>query len=170
MRLRQDDVVTVLLVGACVAAGAAAMLPRLLTRPAPLVVEQPPLQIAVLGEVAEPGVYELPFGSRVADAVAAAGGMLPSAAADLVNAAGPLTDGQSIHVPSAMVASADGVVGERVSLNSAPVEQLDSLPGIGPVIAQRIVLHRPYDSLEDVLRVPGIGPATFERLAPLVGL
>src|SRR5690606_8419319 len=164
-----EDVLTALLAGGCLLAGAVAVAPRVLAAPSPLRVDQPPLQVAVQGEVAEPGVYTLPFGARVEDAVAAAGGMLPSAAPDLVSPAAPLTDGQTVHVPAAAVGRGQ-VPGERVSLNSATLEQLDGLPGIGPVIAERIVLHRPYGRLEDVLRVPGIGPATFESLEPLIGL
>ena len=169
MAPRAEGLVTALLAGGCLLAGAVAMAPRVLARPSPLVVEQPPLQVAVLGEVAEPGVYALPFGSRVSDAVVAAGGMLHTAAPDLVPHAAPLTDGQSVHVPAAM-APAGGPGTARVSLNSATLEQLDALPGVGPVLAGRIVLNRPYAELEDVMRVPGIGPNTFERLEPHVGL
>lgn len=173
MASRAEDIVTALLAGGCLLAGAIALAPRVLAKPSPLVVEQPPLQVAVLGEVAEPGVYALPFGSRVSDAVAAAGGMLPTAAPDLVPQAAPLTDGQSVHVPAAMAGSggsAGGQAAQRVSLNSATLEQLDGLPGVGPVLAERIVLNRPYAELEDVMKVPGIGPATYERLEPHVGL
>lgn len=167
---RRDDVLTALLAGGCLVAAAIALAPRVVARPTPLVIDQPPLEVAVLGEVAAPAVYELQFGTRVADAVAAAGGMLPTAATDLVALAAPLTDGQTVLVPAAMSVAAGGDVAARVSLNSATLEQLDALPGVGPVIAGRIVLNRPYAALEDVMRVPGIGPATFERLRPLVGL
>lgn len=169
MPLPGENLLTALLAGCCLVAGAVALAPRVLARPTPLVVEQPALSVAVLGQVAEPGLYSLPFGARVSDAVTAAHGMLPTAARDLVPLAAPLTDGQTVHVPAAMT-SADDKPGERVSLNSATPEQLDALPGVGPVLAGRIVLNRPYGELEDVMRVPGIGPATFERLRPLVGL
>ncbi|HET8985480.1 MAG TPA: helix-hairpin-helix domain-containing protein, partial [Trueperaceae bacterium] len=79
----------------------------------------------------------------------------------------PLTDGESIFVPG--LAAGDGRAA-RVSINSDPPGSLDSLPGIGPVMAARIVAHRPYASLDDLLRVPGIGPRTLERLKPLVTL
>ncbi|HEX7040800.1 MAG TPA: ComEA family DNA-binding protein [Trueperaceae bacterium] len=162
-----DNAVAALLAGACLAGGAVALAPRALVRAAPLVVEQPPIEVAVAGEVARPGVYELPFGARVEDAVAAAGGLLPTAARDLVRLAAPVNDGQTVHVPGQ--AAPDGA-GPRVSLNSATAEELDALPGIGPVMARRIALHRPYGSVDDLLEVPGIGPATLERLRPLVGL
>ncbi len=162
-----ENALTALLAGVCLVGGAVALAPRALVREAPLVVEQPPIEVAVQGEVARPGVYELPFGSRVEDAVAAAGGMLPAAAGDLVRLAAPVNDGQTVHVPARASPSGGG---ERVSLNSATPEELDALPGIGPVMAQRIALHRPYGSVDDLLEVPGIGPATLERLRPLVGL
>ena len=162
-----ENALTALLTGVCLAGGALAVAPRAIVRPAPLVVEQPPLEVAVLGEVARPGVYRLPFGSRVEDAVAAAGGLLPTAAPDLVRLAAPLTDGRSVHVPAAAAAGTDR---PRVSLNAGSLEELDALPGVGPVIARRIVENRPYDTLDDLLAVPGIGPATLERLRPLVGL
>ncbi len=162
-----ENLLTVLLAGACLAGGAVALVPRALARPAPLVVEQPPLEVAVLGEVARPGVYQLPFGARVEDAVSLAGGLLPTAAHDLVRHAAPLSDGQSVHVPGR---AAEGSGAPRVSLNRASLAELQGLPGVGPVIAQRIAGHRPYARLDDLLAVPGIGPATFARLRPLIGL
>ncbi|HZW27634.1 MAG TPA: ComEA family DNA-binding protein [Trueperaceae bacterium] len=166
MRL-SENAVTALLSGVCLVGGAVALAPRALVRLEPLVVEQPPVQVAVQGEVARPGVYELPFGSRVEDAVAAAGGLLPTAARDLLRLAAPVNDGQTVHVPGAAVA---GTERPRVSLNSAALEELDALPGVGPVIAERIAAHRPYAAVDELLEVPGIGPATLERLRPLVGL
>jgi len=162
-----ENAIAALLAGACLAGGAVAMAPRLLARPTPLVVEQPPIEVAVEGEVARPGVYELPFGARVEDAVAAAGGLLPTAARELVRLAAPVSDGQTVHVPGAAVADTGS---RRVSLNSASLAELDALPGVGPVIAERIARHRPFNAVEELLEVPGIGPATLERLRPLVGL
>lgn len=162
-----ENALTAILAGVCLAGGAVALAPRAFVRLEPLVVEQPPVSVAVAGEVARPGVYQLPFGSRVADAVEAAGGFLPTAARDLLRLAAPVNDGQSVHVPSATAA---GTGDPRVSLNSASLAELDSLPGIGPVIAERIVQGRPYATVEELLEVPGIGPATLERLRPLVGL
>jgi len=167
MRFYGERVVTRLLVALCVACGAVVMVPRVGTARGRLEVVQPPITVEVRGEVDRPGVYSLPFGARAADLVAAAGGALPSAALTLVSLADPLTDGESIYVPG--TAAADGR-GERVSLNSASPTELDTLPGVGPVVAAKIIAHRPYATVEDVLRVPGIGPKTLERLRPLVTL
>lgn len=158
---------TLALMAACVVGAALHQAPRLLVRAAPLEVVQPSIEVSVEGEVAEPGSYSLPFGSRVADAVEAAGGMLPSAAPSLVASAAPLSDGQAVVVPAAMIA---GGSRQRVSLNAASPDELDELPGVGPVIAGRIVEHRPYARIDDLMRVPGIGPRLLERLAPLVAM
>jgi competence protein ComEA len=137
----------------------------------------PRLVVHVVGAVRRPGLFRLPDGSRVADAVARAGG--PTRHADLaaVNLAAPLADGQQVVVPrrappgSAETAGAP-VSGSKVSLAVATVEQLDELPGIGPVTAQKIVdwraAHGPFGSVEDLDDVPGIGPARVEQLRDLV--
>jgi competence protein ComEA len=113
--------------------------------------------VSVVGSVAHPGLVTLPEGARVADAVAAAGGLLPDA--DPV--VGGAADGSG----------AAGGVGP-VDLNAATAADLDALPGIGPVLAQRIVEHRerngPFRSVEQLDDVPGIGPATYAELAELV--
>jgi len=160
-----DRLVTALLMTVCILAAALQMAPRLLVDRAPLSVVQPPLTVSVQGEVKAPGSYTLPFGSRLGDAVAAAGGLTPLAAPALVASAAPLTDGQALVVPALLV-SATGR--QRVSLNSASPAELDTLPGVGPVIAERIVDNRPYADIEDLLKVPGIGPRTLERLTALV--
>lgn len=129
-------------------------------------IEQPEIEVAVSGEVLNPGTYRLEFGARVADLLTAAGGLTRQAAAALVNPADPLTDGELVHVPN----HRSQLGAERVSLNSASLAELDGLPGIGPVMAQRIVAHRPYSRVEDLLRVPGVGPKTLERLRGLVTL
>lgn len=166
MRELLHDRLTQALVAACLLLGAVALVPRLQAQPGRVVVEQPVISVSVEGQVAEPGVYQLEFGARVADLLEAAGGFLPSAARALVPLAAPLTDGEVVHVPAAQT----HVGGARVPLNSAPPEVLQGLPGIGPAMAQRIIEHRPYSSLYDLERVPGIGPRTLERLKPLVGL
>lgn len=158
---------TRLLVAVCVLGGCAVMAPRLLTRSSPLVVVQQPITVSVRGEVVRPGVYSLEFGARAGDLIEAAGGVLPTAATALLSLADPLTDGESLFVPG--LAAGDGRA-ERVSINTAAQATLDSLPGIGPVMAARIVAHRPYDSIDALLRVPGIGPRTLERLRQLVTL
>jgi competence protein ComEA len=145
--------------------------------------EEPPrmLVVHVAGAVNRPGLYELADGSRIDDAIAEAGGAKPKAALELVNLAAPVADGQQVLVPvrgepgGAMgEAGALAAPGGKVSLNSATVEQLDALPGIGPVTAQQIIDFRTanggFGSIEELDAVPGIGPARLEQLRPLVGL
>jgi competence protein ComEA len=134
--------------------------------------------VSVVGLVVSPGLVTLPEGARVADAVAAAGGLLPEADPASVNLAAVVSDGQQVAVglPGA-VAPASGPAGGAapagpLDLNSATVADLDALPGIGPVLAQRIVDHREqhgrFTSVEQLDDVPGIGPAVYGELADLV--
>jgi competence protein ComEA len=140
--------------------------------------------VSVVGQVTRPGLVTLPSGSRVADAVAAAGGLLPGADPASVNLAAVVADGEQLAVglpgTAAAVgapvgggaASGGGPAGGRVDLNTAGVAELDALPGIGPVLAQRIVDHRsrqgPFRTVEELDDVPGIGPGTAAELAELV--
>ena len=136
----------------------------------------PRLFVYVVGAVRRPGLFRLKEGARVADALGRAGG--PTRGADLtaVNLAAPLADGQQVIVPrrgpSGTAASATPAPGAKVSLATATVEQLDELPGIGPVTAQTIIdwrtTHGPFRSVEDLDDVPGIGPARIEQLRDLV--
>lgn len=137
----------------------------------------PRLVVHVVGAVRRAGLFRLREGSRVADALARAGG--PTRRADLaaVNLAAPLVDGQQVVVPLRGPPGSEGTTGapasgSRISLASATVEQLDELPGIGPVTAQKIVdwrsAHGPFRSVEDLDDVPGIGPARIEQLRDLV--
>ena len=135
--------------------------------------------------VARPGVVPLPAGARVADAVEAAGGLLPEADPASVNLAAPVSDGAQIAVGlHGTVTGQDGSdvgapgagsrTGGRVDLNAATVADLDGLPGIGPVLAQRIVDHRtrhgPFRTVDELDDVPGIGPAIAAELAELVAV
>ncbi|MGY1631213.1 ComEA family DNA-binding protein [Geodermatophilus sp. SYSU D01186] len=134
--------------------------------------------VAVVGLVARPGLVVVPEGARVADAVAAAGGLLPEADPASINLAAVVADGQQIAVgvPGAVSggAAAPGVApaAGQVDLNTATAADLDALPGIGPVLAQRIVDHRAqqgrFTSVEQLDDVPGIGPATYAEVAELV--
>jgi competence protein ComEA len=139
--------------------------------------------VSVVGLVAEPGLVTLPLGARVADAVQAAGGLLPEADPASVNLAAPVMDGAQIAVtapgagsgPGGSVGGAAGSGGGgRVDLNTATAAELDALPGIGPVLAQRIVDHRgrngPFRTVEELDDVPGIGPAIAAELAELAGV
>jgi competence protein ComEA len=135
--------------------------------------------------VVRPGLLTLPAGSRVADAIAAAGGLLPEADAASVNLAALVPDGAQIAVgvpgagvgpggTGAVAAGGAPAAGSRVDLNAATAAELDALPGIGPVLAQRIVDHRtrngPFRSVDQLDDVPGIGPAIAAELAELVAV
>lgn len=134
--------------------------------------------VSVVGEVARPGLVTLSQGARVADAIEAAGGLLPGADAASVNLAAVVSDGQqiSVGVPAAAAAGTSGgsaaTSGTPIDLNAATAAELDALPGIGPVLAQRIVSfrqeHGRFASVDQLNDVPGIGPALYARLAPLV--
>jgi competence protein ComEA len=137
--------------------------------------------VAVVGQVAHPGLVTLPSGSRVADAIAAAGGLLGEADPAAVNLAAVVADGEQVAVGSSGAIPAGGAPtggpgaaggGGLVDLNAAGVAELDALPGIGPVLAQRIIDHRSrhgaFRSIEELDDVPGIGPATSAELAELV--
>jgi competence protein ComEA len=165
---------------------------------APVPVEAPPadrlttttgpaLAVHVAGAVGHPGLYHLPTGSRVADAVAAAGGSLPRADLDRLNLAARLVDGQRVAVvrrgqpaPAGVAdtgieegtSGPDGLPApeptEPIDLNAAGLAALDSLPGIGPATARAILEERSrrggFRSTRDLLRVPGIGEGRFARL------
>ncbi|MFX0595178.1 helix-hairpin-helix domain-containing protein [Melissospora conviva] len=133
--------------------------------------------VAVTGKVRRPGLVRLPAGSRVADAVQAAGGSLPGADLTMLNLARKVTDGELIAVGIAAVAEGGGTdpaaaTGGKVNINSADLTQLQSLPGIGPVLAQAILDHRtkhgPFGSVADLRQVSGIGDTRYEQLKDLV--
>ena len=141
------------------------------------------LVVHVVGAVRRPGLYRLRDDARIADAVRRAGGALRTADLAGVNLAAPLVDGVQILVPeaagplsspaeSAGDAAGLGSTGGSVSLSSATVEELDTLPGIGPITAQKIVDYRaehgPFASVDDLDAVPGVGPTRVEQLRELV--
>jgi competence protein ComEA len=146
-----------------------------------------PLRVDVAGAVRRPGVYTLPVTSIIADAIAAAGGPSNDADLDRVNKAVPLSDGMQVYVPHeaetaapqpvtpipakavAVQLTETGAVGASgggalVDINTATLAELDTLPGVGPATAQRIVDGRPYGAIADLMRVKGIGQATFDKL------
>jgi competence protein ComEA len=131
--------------------------------------------VHVAGAVGDPGVYRLPAGSRVADAVERAGGAAAKAALHSVNLAAELGDGQQVVIPgqapagaAATTTGAAEAASGPISLGSATVEQLDTIEGIGPVTAQNIIDFRAENggvsSVEDLDQISGIGPATMEAL------
>jgi competence protein ComEA len=148
------------------------------------------LVVDVAGKVRHPGLVRLPPGARVADAVAAAGGPLPHARLGLLNLASPLSDGEQVVVGlgappvsagsaasagSASIASGSGSgapPSAPVDVNTATAEQLDTLPRVGPVLAQRIIdfrtAHGLFRSVDELEQVPGIGPSTMADLRGLV--
>ena len=155
----------------------------------------PPGQVVVhvTGRVGVPGLVELPAGSRVGEALAAAGGVAGDAAPDALNLARPLVDGEQLHVPAvgetppppaAPPAAAEGAPGVvaggallpdgRLDLNRATADGLEELPGVGPVTAESILAHREeiggFSDVGELRDVPGIGEKTFQTLAELVGV
>jgi competence protein ComEA len=150
--------------------------------PAPLLVEtadtltQDTITVHVSGQVVAPGLVVVADSARLADAIAAAGGTTRRADLERVNLAAPLQDGQQVVIPgigenAAGVAMAtDGLI----HINSASVSQMEQLPGVGPVLAERIVAFReengPFSTVEDLLDVAGIGEAKLDALRDMVAL
>jgi competence protein ComEA len=133
--------------------------------------------VDVAGAVANPGVYRLPAGSRVTDAVERAGGATDRAEVEAINLAARLTDGQQVVVPEkvadsgAVISPASAATGEQagpISVGTATVEELDTIEGIGPVTAQKILefrdQHGGISSIDQLDQIDGIGPATMETL------
>lgn len=154
---------------------------------APRARKQPLLVVHVVGAVRRPGLYRLRDGARVADAVARAGGATRRAQLAALNLAAPLVDGVQVLVPAraagggtgqgglggtAGAPGGGGALAPKPSLSSATAEELEELPGVGPVTAQRIVdfraEHGPFRSVDDLDAVPGIGPTRVEQLRDLV--
>jgi competence protein ComEA len=135
------------------------------------------LVVHVVGAVHRPGLYRLREGSRIADAVRRAGGATKRADLSLVNLAAPVADGVQVVVPRRVAAGAAAAAGSAqapagpVHLNTATLEQLDELPGVGPATAQKILdfrqEHGAFTSVDELDAVPGIGPARLEQLREL---
>ncbi len=145
-----------------------------------------PIQVHVSGAVVKPGVYSLPVNSRVKDAIEAAGGCTEEALTENLNLASPLEDGQKIWVPHPATGTPPEAGGEseegesragliplapssgKININTATLEELETLPGIGPVTAQKIIDFReaegPFLYIEEIQKVSGIGPATYEKI------
>ena len=150
-------------------------------RPVPT---EKPIVVQVTGAVPRPGVYALAQGSRVQDAISAAGGFLAEANKTGINLARALEDGEQLDIPymegsSPVILEAPTAVeiippssAELININTASSAELDSLPGIGPTTAQKIIDYReqngPFVSPEDIINVSGIGPGTYERIKDLI--
>lgn len=170
---RPEQAVVLLAVVAAVAGGGALLALKRPAAPIRVIEPQPAtaLVVQVDGEVHRPGLYQLVRGARVGDAIQAAGGMTPGADAGAVNLARPVRDGERLTIP-ARGASSGSTARRRVNVNAGTTEELEALPGIGPVLARRIVDHRarhgPFQRLEDLLQIEGIGPKLLEKIRPLI--
>lgn len=140
-----------------------------------------PIMVYVSGKVVSVGLYTLPPGSRVNDAIQAAGGFSEEAGTNALNLAELLVDGEQVDVPGiaptpAVESTTRSITlgSNPVNINSATMQQLDSLPGIGPKTAQDIIDYRdlngPFVRIEGILEVPGIGQVTFEKIKNLISV
>ena len=153
-----------------------------------------PIAVDVTGAVTRPGLYKFPEGSRVQDAIDAAGGLLADADIMAINLAARLEDGQRLDIPynsgadpaateapafsfsspddTSSDATQEPSSTELIDINTATLEQLDTLPGIGKTTAQKIIDYRatngPFATIEDILQVSGIGPSTFDNIKDLI--
>jgi competence protein ComEA len=155
-------------------------------QPAPT---QAPIEVHVIGAVLRPGVYLFTDGSRVQDAITAAGGLTTDANTEGINLAAKLEDGQQLNIPGGggvantapqataafrvLTGAATATPStELININTASATELEALPGIGPTLAQRIVdyrtQHGPFQTIEDIMNVAGIGPAVFDQIQGLI--
>jgi competence protein ComEA len=192
MRFHPRETVALAVLGAVLVAGAGLAYVRArpvaaarlapVASPSAVPSPEPAIWVHVVGAVRKPGVYSFRPGARVVDAVRTAGGFAPGADGQAINLARPLVDGEQVVVPrkgespppTAAGPAPPGAAapGGKININLAGVSELDSLPGIGPVLAQRIVdyrtQHGPFRTVRDLLKVPGIGEKKFSSLEPYV--
>lgn len=145
-----------------------------------------PISVYITGAVERPGVYQVPRDSRLVEVIAAAGGLLEGADITTLNLAEKVKDEQQINIPGnaeiptpQLVIGGGGLlvtptppVGGLVNINTADAALLETIPGIGPTVASRIVAYReengPFERVEDLTKVAGIGPETLEQIRPYV--
>lgn len=149
-----------------------------------------PIAVHIVGAVPRPGLYEFPEGARIQDAIDAAGGLLAEADESSLNLAALLEDGQQLNIPfregaelpstlptagspgESFPTPSSGGSEDLVNINTATLDELDALPGIGPTTAQKIIDYRdengPFNQIEDIMNVSGIGPTTFENIQDLI--
>lgn len=138
-------------------------------------INQSEIIVHIDGAVANPGLYKLAASSRVDDAVKMAGGLRGDADMSKVNLAAKVADGQKIYIPASGEVTSDKsqVISQNtylININNASESELDKLPGIGPVTAQKIVAGRPYSSLEDLLTKKAVSRSVFEKIKDLISL
>lgn len=146
-------------------------------RPVPT---EKPIVVHITGAVPRPGVYALQQGARVQDGISAAGGFLAEADKSGINLARALEDGEQLDIPyvegfTPVIATPEEVFvpsSDLIDINTASASELDTLPGIGPTTAQKIIEYRdtngPFVSIEDIVNVSGIGPSTYDRIKDLI--
>ncbi len=160
--------------------GLGLLLPKLNFKPGEVKVQQPEaakanlIKVDVSGAVASPGVYELASNARVVDAIYKAGGFSGEVDTDQVavslNLAAKLIDGQKVYVSrkgdrqNSSLSTANQIAPSLININSASVKDLDTLPGIGEVTAQKIISNRPYERIDDLLSKKVVGKATFDKI------
>jgi competence protein ComEA len=164
--VQRETLITILLIGLCLVLTGINLLPRLAEQRVSIETSQPQITVSISGEISKPGTYTLPWGSRMEAIVQVAGGLTSQADASLINLAQPLDTGESIFIPSVVTEQGE----TRISINNSSAKELDILPGVGPATAQRIIEGRPYNTIEDLLKVKGIGPKTLEKLRLLITL
>ena len=173
--MKPAAVIVLLLVGLGIAVLVSALVPRSSTTEVVATATPAPgggIYVHVLGAVLQPGLYELREGDRTVDAIAAAGGFAEGADETQLNLARQVADGEQLVVPLLGEAAPVGEQSGKVNLNTATMEQLETLPRVGPALAQRILDWREsngrFSSIDDLTSVTGIGAKTFEGLRDLV--
>ena len=133
------------------------------------------LVVDIGGEVVRPGVYKLPVGSRIEDALRVAEGLTVGADTDYIdkylNRAAKLADGQKLYIPAISVQkSASSVQNDRVNINSASSGELEGLPGIGPVTAGKIIAGRPYQNVSELIEKKIVGQKVYDQIKDLISV